>query len=261
MRNLHQVNRRVDDGPKMRLLCADCEKIFNKWETYFANKVFNKMLNNNQMEIEYNENLWKFVYSVKWRLIKGIEKTELKWSTDKKSLLKQVEINFYNEIQDNSNKEDKNILINLHCLFGADLFKYDPQYSNLSHSIQYFGRATDFSINFEKEPYFIYLKLPRFIFVTYFMPVNANLFKNTSIKNGSGEYNANIGRIEDPDFVNFLIDTLQKVSVVMSSMSITQREKSKLSLLSKTKLNTDKDSDLVQILKYQKWKESNNGSS
>lgn len=250
MRNLHQVNRRVNDGPKMKLLCADCEKLFNKWETYFANKVFDKMVNHNQMEIRYNENLWKFVYSVKWRLIKGIEKTELNWSADRKSLLKQVEIDLYNEIEDNSNKEDKNNLINLHCLFGADLFKYDPQYSYLTQSIQYFGRATDFSINFEKEPYFIYLKLPRFIFVTYFKPVNVNSFMNTSIKKVSGEYNANIGRIEDPDFVSFLIDTLQKVSVGMSSMSTTQREKSERSLLSKIKLDTD--SDLVQILKYKK---------
>jgi hypothetical protein len=42
-----QPNRRVQDGVKVFLLCADCEQRFNLWETQFANRIFHPMTQSN----------------------------------------------------------------------------------------------------------------------------------------------------------------------------------------------------------------------
>jgi len=35
-----QPNLRVQDGVKLHLLCRECERRFNNWETEFANRIF-----------------------------------------------------------------------------------------------------------------------------------------------------------------------------------------------------------------------------
>ena len=50
LRFSENINRRYQDGRKIKLLCLDCEERFNKYETSFSNNIFypyaNKELNN-----------------------------------------------------------------------------------------------------------------------------------------------------------------------------------------------------------------------
>ncbi|MHC1747343.1 MAG: hypothetical protein AB9856_03015 [Cellulosilyticaceae bacterium] len=69
LRNVYDPNKREQDGIKEYLLCEDCEKLFNNWETIFANKVFHKFRNEAFQEITYEEWLNKFIVSVNWRIL------------------------------------------------------------------------------------------------------------------------------------------------------------------------------------------------
>ena len=40
LRSMDDPDRLKQDGRKPRLLCADCERIFNRWETLFAKHIF-----------------------------------------------------------------------------------------------------------------------------------------------------------------------------------------------------------------------------
>jgi len=79
LRTVLEANKRVEDGRKQKLLCKECEHIFNKSETQFANKVYYPYVEKELdaagvaqgiiKEIQYEDWLLRFIISVHWRLI------------------------------------------------------------------------------------------------------------------------------------------------------------------------------------------------
>lgn len=67
LRNAFNPNQRIQDGDKQYLLCGECEDLFNKSETLFANKVFHPFKKGNLIEFEYDSWLNYFIASVNWR--------------------------------------------------------------------------------------------------------------------------------------------------------------------------------------------------
>jgi hypothetical protein len=68
-------NQRVQDGFKKDFLCADCESLFEKFETEFANKIFYPLHQNESLRMGagpwFNYKSWcmKFSVSVSWRCL------------------------------------------------------------------------------------------------------------------------------------------------------------------------------------------------
>lgn len=62
-------NRRVQDGLKRHWLCVDCEELFSRAETDFANKVFYPYTSDSSSRIIYGEWLLRFCVSVSWRAL------------------------------------------------------------------------------------------------------------------------------------------------------------------------------------------------
>lgn len=62
-------NRRIQDGPKLALLCAACEQRFSAWERPFAEQVFLPLheRRQNPQTITYGDWALKFAVSVSWR--------------------------------------------------------------------------------------------------------------------------------------------------------------------------------------------------
>jgi len=69
IRKGENVNIRVQDGLKIKLLCNECEKSFNKFETIFANKIFYPFHNSKNVKVNYKDWLFKFSVSVSWRVL------------------------------------------------------------------------------------------------------------------------------------------------------------------------------------------------
>lgn len=69
LRHNECINRRVQDGAKRRLLCAECEGNFNEWETIVANKLYYPLAKGNLISSRYGPWLLKFAVSVSWRVL------------------------------------------------------------------------------------------------------------------------------------------------------------------------------------------------
>lgn len=72
MRYSLEVNRVVQDGVKVPFLCEECEKLFSKYETYFSNNVYQKIIKQGE-KFEVNsrdDNVRYFILSVTWRYLK-----------------------------------------------------------------------------------------------------------------------------------------------------------------------------------------------
>ncbi len=77
LRATKNVNVRVQDGLKKRLLCTDCESLLNGWETQFANELFNLAVEEEWPGRTYTSWLSKFCASVVWRAALHMESEAL----------------------------------------------------------------------------------------------------------------------------------------------------------------------------------------
>lgn len=69
LRFSQQPNRRVQDGLKISMLCADCERCFNEFETEFANTVFHPLTAGDTDTVSYDSWMFRFCVSVSWRVL------------------------------------------------------------------------------------------------------------------------------------------------------------------------------------------------
>jgi hypothetical protein len=71
MRTNRKPNQRIQDGPKMYLLCEDCEQRLSKWEKEFSERIFLPLHDPNPVtkSLVYEEWALKFAVSVSWRVL------------------------------------------------------------------------------------------------------------------------------------------------------------------------------------------------
>ena len=65
----YSPNLRTQDGFKLYWLCDECEKLFNSWETEFANTIFHPINKGIDTSFHYGSWLLKFAVSVSWRVL------------------------------------------------------------------------------------------------------------------------------------------------------------------------------------------------
>lgn len=64
--------KRLQDSPKLYLLCRDCENKLSEYEKYFAELIFHPTVNYTSKDVEYNIKLLNFIVSISWRILKVI---------------------------------------------------------------------------------------------------------------------------------------------------------------------------------------------
>ena len=72
MREFNNPNKSIQDGLKIPFLCASCEELFSKYETYFSNKVYMETVENDGI-IKFDSNddsISYFLLSISWRILK-----------------------------------------------------------------------------------------------------------------------------------------------------------------------------------------------
>lgn len=92
IRNTLEPNKRVQDGVRSLLLCADCEAILSRDEKFFSDKLFYPWLSDS-FPITYSEWLLRFCVSVSWRVLlerKG-QNALAKYSEAQQLLLRKAE--------------------------------------------------------------------------------------------------------------------------------------------------------------------------
>ncbi|MCD3276624.1 hypothetical protein [Clostridium botulinum] len=78
IREVNNPNKRVQDGLKVPFLCAKCEELFSKYETYFANKIFLKTIEKpNEFSFASDDDYIRyFLLSIAWRVLKYTVETD-----------------------------------------------------------------------------------------------------------------------------------------------------------------------------------------
>lgn len=61
------INKPVQDGLKLPLLCNNCEQKLSKWENYFRKNIFHPTAQ--RAPIIYDKNFMKFSVSLSWRAL------------------------------------------------------------------------------------------------------------------------------------------------------------------------------------------------
>jgi hypothetical protein len=76
IRHAENINRRVQDGAKVELLCRECEAKFNVWETTFSNNLFQPFCYGGALpRFSYGDWLLRFCTSVSWRSLAYIRRS------------------------------------------------------------------------------------------------------------------------------------------------------------------------------------------
>ncbi|HBK7247203.1 TPA: hypothetical protein LNF33_003515 [Vibrio cholerae] len=70
IRSVVNPNRIVQDGEKVPFLCGECEDLFSRWETSFANNIFYPYEKGEKSEFSYDSDLSKFLASLSFRCLK-----------------------------------------------------------------------------------------------------------------------------------------------------------------------------------------------
>lgn len=106
-RDPYNIKKRIQDGPKYKLLCSECEQMLSESEKYFAEKIFKPYVHGKEVNIKYDQNLQYFIKSAHWRfLLTRISS----YTSEEQQLLKDIEIALRPQIQFEK-KEQKTLVI------------------------------------------------------------------------------------------------------------------------------------------------------
>jgi len=64
LRSIEDINIPKQDGRVIKLLCSNCEGLFNTAETYFANNIFQPVVQSSVVEFQYDHRLRYFLISL-----------------------------------------------------------------------------------------------------------------------------------------------------------------------------------------------------
>lgn len=215
LRSTENINVPREDGIKKKFLCETCEKKFSKTETYFANRVFYPLINENMEVFEYDNRLQYFIISLFWRTLKD-------------SLYKDVEGTKWCNTLLIAEKEWKNYLLNdeqllnfneIQCIAGVDII--EGKQSN--DFVMYMSRMTDAGIPISEDLCFIYVKIPRFIFILPIAGFNLDCFKNSAIEI-NGTFNISRAFIKEPIIGNHLLGRAKLFEELKRGMSVKQKD-------------------------------------
>jgi hypothetical protein len=248
LRGNRNPNLRLQDGIKKHFLCGNCEDLFEKAETYYANNIFFPVVNNTVETFNYNEKHLYFVISVIWRIYK--ESIELFDS----------QMPHYNKIVD-AEKKWRNYLLGksklenyntIHLLVGVDLVdKNEAKKHGIilpKRLIQYMARGIDADLSYNNDLCFFYLKFPRFIYIMPFCGISNEKMINSIIYPNGGLFDINQTRIENPIFGNYFLNRAKVSQKIFDELSVNQRQKMNENI--EKKWPSTKDTDIRRIANY-----------
>ncbi len=168
LRQAIKINKRIQDGPKEKLLCDDCELKFSKLENYFAREIFYPYVNKTRDSFEYDERLQKFILSLSWRMLKedlkNFNKHHSEW-TEKLTKTEEKWRKLLLEEECDDEYEHHILLLD----YVEDSTEDLPE-----HFESYIMRSVDGTIVFSSKRVFLFSKFPAMVFVSLIYPKSIN---------------------------------------------------------------------------------------
>lgn len=235
LRFAENINLRVQDSKKIRLLCYDCEQILNTFETKFSNTVFHPYVNNElddhgvaKGEIPFfNYDIWmmKFIISLQWRIaVTGSDIQSENFSDNYKHTL----IDVLEEWRIFLLGESKFFrYCDTHIIFLQNLAAAEGDFPpNLNEKINfYILRATDGTIIFSKSSLGVFSKIGPIAFYTFIIPSKLKRADDTRI-HFKGKIKSAQG-IKNQKLVQFLF--IDRPNEIMPIMKFSDKQLAKIS--------------------------------
>ena len=239
---------RIQDTEKFSLLCHDCEEKLSNFERYFANEIFFPFHNQRIKSFKYDYHLELFIISLSWRILKmGNDKFKLE----------HRDLQLY---VDKAEKDWREILIGHKQIidpYENHLFFWDYTKNNAKNTPAfnwYNLRGIDVTLAANDKIVFIYIKIPRMIFVTSIYPTTIKNWYRTRIKKNGF---ITTEQLIDPSFWEFFktrVDITDKVSNIPSPELSMKRLQKAMEKNPQKVLNSD-TLQIIMIIKNQKRKE------
>ncbi|MFV0305543.1 MAG: hypothetical protein ACK5IC_08705 [Moheibacter sp.] len=232
LRQMKDFKRPVQDGIKGKMLCLECERKFNIYETWFKKNVFDKYLKQNIFEFTSTKELGYFIISILWRVLVIFKDDGNNYFF--KSNLDKAEIEWKNYL-------NKNLAIQNYKNF--HLILIDNSYFVSEKSDLYFSRSVDIDIVQSNSLCFIYAKFSRFIIIGEIIGCEELSFKNTQVEIGEKLNNKNQIFEGLGDFFK------SRVSSTITFKELGKNQQEKNILFYKDKLKNISELDYFKIIK------------
>jgi len=254
-RSGENFNVRVQDRISLPFLCATCEDLFGDLETYFSNKIFYPVVQEDIESFDYDERLIRFLISVLWR---NMEHALLDEFENEHHYQKLQEINSYWAQYLLNPKSKYNSQAPVHLLCGVSEPRHpDGDELDLPHRlIQYFSRGIDVGISGTDIYCMIFLKLPRFLVIVPVSGFSETDFENTLIYPGKGFFEISDAGILNPFIGDFFLNRVKAINDLFDNISPVQKKK--LAQMRNEKWEDIKDKDLGRIIDYEQRFLNNN---
>jgi hypothetical protein len=221
IRFAENVNLRVQDGLKPKLLCGGCEQRFGQWEKMFAEQVFTPLNRREADKFRYGTWMEKFAVSVSWRVltvhklidgladfpptvIEAADSALLRWKQ------------FLLDIKSNPGPFEQHML-------PVDILESATVPGMPSNMNRYLARAVEIYIAYSGSNGIVYSKMGRIILFGFIQMSNTKSWQGTklNVKSGTlGSDNYNL-----PSSIgDFLMDRANRMAASQAKMSARQRE-------------------------------------
>jgi hypothetical protein len=241
LRSGAEPNVRTQDGPKVHLLCRDCEQMFEKWETPFAEQIFTVLHRPDDQlpdKLPYKEWALRFAVSVSWRALAVFTAHERfpQILVSDHQLLRKA-LSTWSQFLRGERQNPAEFEHHLLSFTGVGRTSHDVS----SFLNRYILRSVDLDLAEADGAYIVFTKLGR-IFLFGLIPrrPTASGWSNvTKLRLRKGEI-ALRGAINVPQAVlEFINDRAEKGRAEIASMSPAQKQKVKDGVLKLTRSNPD----------------------
>jgi hypothetical protein len=223
IRSNQNVNRRVQDGLKLPLLCRNCEQLFSGWEKRFSEQIFIPLHDSQPVtkRIEYRKWMLKFAVSISWRVIIHYKQiSELDDYTDEQMNLVNEALEVWRKYLldelPNPQKFEQHILP-MDIISSHTVENFSP-FMN-----RYLTRSFQFDILTSEDSIIVYTKLCRLLLFGFVKEKNSNIWQGTKIKVNKGDISPRNYKVPGGIF-HYLNDEANKAHVMLESMSNKQKE-------------------------------------
>lgn len=196
--------KRVQDSPKLYLLCGNCEEKLSEYEKYFAEQIFQPTVNYASTDVKYNIKLLSFIVSISWRILKVIINIKKENSEDIPKDLIEIEKNWRDFLENKiNNTSTSHYLIHTVCILNF-MKDFKNSWKNFTE------RAIGYGYDSYNDVDFIWCQIPYYFTISPVKPSNLYGYEQCVIKK-KGLYRELCAiNTEKFDFIGFIFSKLDQ---------------------------------------------------
>lgn len=223
MRNPYNPDKRVQDGDKQYLLCGECEDLFNKSETEFANKIFHPYRNDELKKFNYEEWLNFFITSVNWRILYLDLNNENTFTSKVRQILSRNEEVLRDFIM--GRRQDIGNIEN-HIFFFDKITDASEKIVNCGPNVFFKNSSFGYTTAIDKKSIYIITNLCGILIITILKRPNDDKWENTIVNIDKGFFEVKDQHIQSRSMDN-LFKYMEKSKKAQENISEKQRERIK----------------------------------